>query len=367
MSLLDFLQKKEYLVSIDIGSTAIKLIEFDMSGSRPRVVNIGVSPVRGDIFAGNVITRAEKVAEQISGLVESNAISDKRVVTAVPGPSVFTKKIKMPKQDPGQLKSSIGLEAGNFIPHNLDAVRLDYHIIGESSKNQLDVLIVAVKNEILDSFTGSLSLAGLETAVVDVDVFALQNIFELSHPELTEKTVALVNIGARYSSINICRGGESLFTGDIAVGGKMFTDAIAEGLGVTTEEAEQLKLGKAPAAADGAAHTALMDSVHDIVERQLEYISSEFNRQLSFFWSASGSDESIDQILLTGGGALIPGLCAELKEKTGVACELLNPLAVIEAGEGVDADYLKEVAPLMSIALGMAIRQPGDRIIPDVF
>lgn len=364
MKLASLFRKKESLIAIDIGSSAIKMLELDMKGARPKLLNIGISPVTGEIFSNNALTKGEKLAEQISALLEANSVADKRVCTAVPGPSVFTKRIKMPKLDPGELATNIQFEAGNFIPHNIDAVKLDYHVIGESGKNQLDVLVVAVKNEILDSFMDCFSYAGLEVAVADVDSFALQNMFELGYPEMLSKTVALVNIGARYSSINICKNGQSLFTGDVSVGGKLFTDAIAEVMGVPADQAETLKRKK-KGGPSNAQNDAIAGAVQDILDRNIEYVASELNRQLSFFWNASGAEEQIDSIMLTGGGSLVPGLVEELSEKTGINCALLDPLRGIEHGEGFDAAYLQEIGPLFSVAVGMGIREPGDKVIPD--
>lgn len=365
MALRSLFQRTESLISIDIGSTAIKMLELDVSGDRPKLVNVGVSPVSGEIFSNNAITKGDRIAEQITALLEANSVADKRVCTAVPGPAVFTKKIKMPKLDAAELATNVQFEAGNFIPHNIDAVKLDYHVIGESGRNQLDVLVVAVKNEILDSFLECFSFAGLEVAVADVDCFALQNMFELNYPERLDKTVALVNIGARYSAINICKGGSSLFTGDVSVGGKLFTDAIAEVMGVPADQAEALKRKKRSGSSTSAQNDAIAGAVQDVIDRNIEFMASELNRQLSFFWNASGSDEQIDSILLTGGGSLVPGLAEELSEKTGIQCELMDTLRGIDRGEGFDEAYLQEIGPALSIAVGMGIRAPGDKIIPE--
>ncbi|MBN8550144.1 MAG: type IV pilus assembly protein PilM [Deltaproteobacteria bacterium] len=359
------LRRSESLISIDIGSSAVKMLELDTSGDRPKLLNIGIAPIVGEIFSNNTITKGEKIAEQITALLEANSVGDKRVCTAIPGPSVFTKKIKMAKMDPAELASNVQFEAGNFIPHNIEAVHLDYHVIGEAGKNQLDVLVVAVKNEILDSFLECFSYAGLEVAVADVDCFAVQNMFELGYPELTSKTVALVNIGARYASINICKNGQSLFTGDVPVGGKLFTDAIIEVMGVPADQAEALKRKKKTAGSSTAQNDAIAGAVQDILDRNIEYVASELNRQLSFFWNASGAEEQIDSIMLTGGGSLMAGLADELSEKTGISCSILDPLRGIEKGDGFDAAYLQEIAPLMSVAVGMGIRQPGDKITPE--
>ena len=353
MGLLDFFSKVEPLVAIDIGSTGVKLIELDISGDKPKLINLGYSPISEDVFSNNVLSKPEVVAEKLGALLESAGVSDKRVVVAMPGPSVFTKRITTAKADPKELAQNIQFEAGSFIPHNIDEVKLDYHIIGDAGKGKLDVLVVAVKNEIIDSFTECLSMCGLEPAVIDVDCYALQNMFELGYAEQLPQTVALINIGARYSSINICRGGKSLFTGDISLGGKVFTDAIAQELNVSAADAELLKRGK------GAPPS--LQLTKEVIDKNVEYVASELNRQLSFFWNASGAEDGIERILVSGGGSQVLGLIDELREKTGLQCEFLDPFRGIEIGSSVDAQQVKDTAALMSICVGMGIRQPGDR------
>ena len=102
----------------------------------------------------------------------------------------------------------------------------------------------------------------------------------------------------------------------------------------------------------------------DITSRSVDYLVSELNRHLSFFWNASGSQDGLDRILLTGGGALVAGLGQELSDKTGIECSLLNPLRGVEVGSYEDQNYLKEIAPQLGVCVGLALRYPGDRIYP---
>ena len=350
-------KKRESLLSLDIGGSMIKLLELNTSGVVPVLVNIGIAPTPAECIQGNAVIRPELLADAITALLEENGISDKRVALAMPSPSVFTKRIKMPQMSAEELADNIQLEAGSFIPHNINAVKLDYHVLGESGK-QLDVLVVAVKEEIVDGFLEAVAMSGLETAVIDVDYFALQNAFESAYGDLIDKTVALINIGFRYSSINICRGGGSLFTGDVSIGGKLFTDALMEQLSVSQEEAEQLK--RAHSGSDEKSQQA-----REVIEKNVEYAASEFNRQLSFFWSASGAEEGIDKIFLSGGAGQVAGLLEEISEKTGISSEQMNPFKAVEIPAGFDKNYVRDLGPLMAVSLGLALRQPGDKIVPE--
>ncbi len=354
MSIFKLFSKHESLLCLDIGATGIKLLEFDTTKGQPILLNLGMAPLAADVFSGNSIAKVELVAEQISGLLEANGISGKRVVTAVPAPSVITKRITMPQQSLSDLSSSIQFEAANFIPHNIDAVRLDFHVLGETAQGQLDVLVVAVKNEVIESYLECFSLAGLEAAVVDVDYFAIQNMFETVQPEYLEKTVALINIGARYSTINVCRGGSSLFTADVPVGGRSFTEGLMEEMGVSEAEAENLKRDAA-AGADTAAE------VLELLDQKLDFVVTEIHRQLGFFWSASAGDESIERIFISGGGALVPGILEEIREKTGTEAERIDPFRGIERAAALDAQLVQELAPLMGVCVGLGMRTAGDR------
>lgn len=354
-ALSELFNKRESLISVDIGASAIKLLEFELGGEKPRLVNVGVAPLAEEVFTGHVISKSERLAERISGLLESTGVSEKRVATAVPGPSVFIKKVKMPKQSSSELAQSIQFEAANLIPHSIDAVRIDFHVVGASGKNQLEVLIAACKNDVANSFIDTLGLSGLETAVLDIDYFAAQNMFELSYPESVEKTVAIVNLGHRYSSINICRSGESLFTGDISLGGRGVTEAIMRELNITPDIAEEIKCGKERAEVAAAV-------AKEVLDRNVEQFASEFNRQLSFFWNASGAESGIDLIALAGGTSQLTGLVDEITEKTGIETMICDPFRGVECADTVDPQHVREVAPLMGICVGMGLREPGDRI-----
>lgn len=358
MPLLSLFRKREPLLSLDIGSSAIKLIEFDLAGSKPRLVNIAMAPLSSDVISNNAIAKTDVVSQQITALIEANSISPKRASITLPGPSVFTKKVRIQSMDLSELGSFIQMEASNFVPHDIDAVRLDYHVCGYTDDDQIEILVVAVKNEIIDSYLEALSLSGLEAGLVDVDYFAAQNMFEMNYPELVESTVALLNIGSRYTSINICRGGDSLFTGDIAVGGKLVSDALVEELGLSADEAEKLKRKLAPGKSE-------FENARSVVAKNVDYMASEYARQLSLFWNAAGAEGGIDKIMLCGGSAGTGEIDKAVREKTEIECEIIDPFRNVECGDTFDSDYLKEISPYMGVAIGLALRQPGDKIYPE--
>ena len=361
MNLSKFFTKTESLVAIDIGSTSIKLVEFDVTGEKPLLLSLGSVPLQGDVFNSHTIAKNESVAQQLTALCEAKGIQEKRLVTSVPAPSAFTKKIQVPSMSMAELRQSISFEASNYIPHNIDAVRLDFHVIGPASKGQMEVLVVAVKNEIVDSVLDTVALAGMETAVVDVEYFALQNAFELNYPEFLDKTVAVIGVGARYSAINVCRGGRSLLTGDVSVGGKQFSDVLMDTLGVSPDDAERCKAGDPPA----SMQESVRQAAADLLQKGVEQAAADLNRQLSFLWNAVGADEGIDMIFVSGGGAQAKGFLEALGSKTGVECHFLDPFVGVDVAGSVSPADLKRFAPVMGVSAGLGIRQVGDKIVPE--
>ncbi|WKZ57927.1 MAG: type IV pilus assembly protein PilM [Bdellovibrionota bacterium] len=357
--LSNLVRPAESLVAVDIGASSIKLLEMDCSTQPYTIVDAAIRPTPADCFNGYVLSRPEKVAEELSMLLSEGRFAGKRVAMAMPAPAVFTKRIKTARMKLSELRDNIVFEARNVIPHNIEAVSLDFHVIGSAGKGQLDVLVAAVKNEVLDSYMAALSAAGLGAGVVDVDYFAVQNAYELSSPDSLASTVVLIHMGHRYSSIGICRNGEPMFNGDIQVGTKMLTDALVENLGVTVERAEEIKRSIA-----GGAEVSLEE--REALSEVSSHIAFECNRQLSFFWNASGADSGIERILISGGGALFPDLVAEVAQKTGIETSILQPQIGLTLGDNVNQKSMQTLWPLMSVVIGLAFREPGDQEDPEI-
>ena len=347
-----FRSDSRYL-SLDVGSSSVKLLEVDDGGDGMRVRAMGAHSLPPSAVQNNMIQEPEQVAAAIRALVEDTGAKAKQVVTAVPGPAVIIKKIQLANQPAADLDNSVLFEASNFIPESLENVNLDYQIVDFMEKeNQVEVLLVAVKKEIINSYTSAIRLAGLEPAVVDVDYFALENMFELNYRPAAGEIVALVNIGARYSCINILRGTRSTFTGDVPVGGKEFNDTLVRNLGVSYVEAETIKLGGTPE------HP--MQEIEPLLAPVKEFVVEEIHRALSFFWTAA-TDESISAVYVSGGGAQVPGLISLLNQRLGTPVHLVSPFEKVTVTAKGQREALERDSAAFAIAVGLGTRRPGDK------
>ena len=352
-SLGSFFRREGRYVSLDIGSSTLKLLEVEGTPTDLTINCFGSAPLPASAVQNNMIVEPEGVAGVIRGLLHKMGVSAHEAITAVPGPAVIIKKLQLPTQAPNELENAVLFEAGNFIPESLENVNLDYMVTDVLEKErQFEVLLVAVKRDIINSYTNTLQIAGLEPVVVDVDYFALENMYDLNYPPSENQIVALVNIGARYSCMNILRGGRSTFTGDVPVGGKEFNDALVRNLGVSPAEAETIKLGSNPA------HPA--DQIEPVIQPVKEFLAEEIHRALSFFWTAA-TDEQISSILLTGGTCRVPGLVNLLAERLEVPVHIANPLANVHLARGVDRAALERDSASFAIAVGLGVRRPGDK------
>ncbi|MGH7790814.1 MAG: type IV pilus biogenesis protein PilM, partial [Thermodesulfobacteriota bacterium] len=220
-----FLGKKE-VVGLDIGSNSIKLAELKETKKGYQLKNIGETLLPPEAIVNKVITNRDAVSEAIYSLIEELRVKTKNAVISISGHSVIIKKVSIPKMSEKELREAVPWELEQYIPQNIEDVNYDFQILpGQTPEGNMDVLIVAAKKDITNDYINVVNDAGLNPVVVDVDVFALENMYEANYPE-SGGVVALVNIGASVTNINILKNGVSVFTRDITTGGNQFTELI---------------------------------------------------------------------------------------------------------------------------------------------
>jgi len=354
MGELNPFKREENFVSIDIGSSTIKMIEARTGTQGLEVLNWGSMPTPASAIQSNMITEPDRVADAIRSLIEARGVKARKAITAVPGPAVMIKRVNLNDQGAQETDQAILYEARNFIPEELENVNLDYQVTGTAGESgQVEVVLAAAKKDIVSSYADALRGGGLQPVVVDVDYFALDNMYELNYDALENQVAALVNIGARYSSINILKQGRSTFTGDVPVGGRDITEALTRDLGIAAEEAERIKMGAGNGDFDEEQISmALLPAVDALIE--------EIHYALSFFWTAA-TDERIDVLYLSGGAAQTPELANRLAERAEAPVEVTDPFGRVLLDESVDVAALRRRASEFAIAMGLAMRRPVDK------
>ena len=191
-------------VGLDIGSTSIKVVQIRETKRGIQLVNFGLEPIPTQSIVDGSIMNQTAVVDAIRGLFGRLRIRDRRVALAVGGHSVIIKKISVPQMTRGELEEQIKWEAEHHVPFDPQDVQIDYQVLNEENeRGQMDLLLVAAKNELLNDYAAVAKDAQLKPVVVDLAAFAMQNAFERNYGFALDQTVALINIGASISTINI--------------------------------------------------------------------------------------------------------------------------------------------------------------------
>ena len=245
--------KRKSVVGLDIGSSSIKVAEIVRDRGGDRLVNYGISePLSEAIVDGEIMDR-QMVHEAITNLMESRQIRNKQVVTAVSGRAVIVKKILMDKLSEEDAKEAIQWEAEQHVPYDINDVSLDFQIINPNvDAKKMQVLLVAAKKDMIANHADIVREAGLQPMIIDVDSFAIQNAVEANYDFGMGETVALLNIGAEITNLNIIREQVPHFTKDLSVGANSFVEGIQRRHNVSQPEALNALRGRGDGSIDVA-------------------------------------------------------------------------------------------------------------------
>jgi len=354
LAALNPFRSDEGYVALDIGSSSIKMVEAAVEKNGYRVINVGIVPLPATAIQNNMVADRDVVVRTIQSLIQNHGVKATQVISAVPGRVAIIKKIQLPSQPEEELEANVEFQASQVIPDTLENVNLDYQVLDFLEVgNKIDVLLVAVKKEIINSYTQVIKEAGLVPTIVDVDYFAMENMFEINYEPENTGVVGLVHIGARYTSINVLRRGLSAFTGDLPVGGEPFTEALVHALQLSYEQAEALKIS-------GGSDAKKQAEVEKLLKPTGDYLAAEISRTLSLY-RAMAEEGGIHKIYLSGGGAKTPGLSRIIAERLGVDVELIDPFRGFTIARSIDADNLADSAAALAVGAGLAVRRPGDK------
>ena len=349
-----FAKKKDY-VGIDIGSSSIKLVQLkELKGGSFQLVKLGIAPLPAEAIVDNTLMDSSSIVEGVRGLMDSLKVKATDAACSIAGNSVIIRKITVPAMSSEDLEDQIQWEAEQYIPLDINDVNVDFQILpsDDMDSGRMSVLLVASKKDIISDYTRVFAEAGISLSIMDVDAFALQNIFEVNYDPSPEDVVALINVGASMTNINVVRGGVSLFTRDVQVGGGQFSEDIQKQFAISSAEAEQLKL---------SAGSQQNERLQGVMAKLIDSFALEIRRSLEFY-NTTASDGKIERIYLAGGAAKTSGLVEILKERIGISVEIINPFKKVTVPEKeFAADQLREMGPVMAIAAGLATRRLGDK------
>jgi len=350
------LGRKKNVIGLDIGSSSIKLVELLEGKTGFKLQHLGMSSLPPEAIVDGALMDSVTIIDTIRELLSTSKVKTKDVVTSVSGHSVIVKKVALPFMTEAELEESIRWEAERYIPFDINDVNIDFQIFGSNPENPevMDVVIVAAKKDIINDYVSVIMEAGLNPVIIDIDAFALENMLEINYEIGKDEVVAIANVGASTTSINILKNNVSGFTRDIFRGGNQITEDIQRQLHVDYDEAERIKVGS-------KVDVASRSIIQNLLKTASESLAVEIRNSLDFFQSTT-TYEKIGKLYLSGGGSKIKDFDLILREETGVPVEVVNPFNKVEYSEkNFDIEYLKEIGPMMAVGVGLASRKVGDR------
>jgi type IV pilus assembly protein PilM len=345
-------RKSTPLVGLDISSTAVKLLEFSRQGNAYRVESYGVEPLPHNAVVERNINDVEAVGDTIKKVVKRSGTKARHAAVAVAGSAVITKIITLPASlSEDDMESQIQVEADQYIPFPLEEVYLDFQVIGPSEKtpDSVDVLLAASRSENVDVRTAAVEAGGLVPKVVDIEAYAMETAFSMIADQLPEEgvgqTVALVDVGATMTILNVLHDRKIIYTREQVFGGRQLTEEIQRRYGLSYEEAGRAKR-----------EGGLPDNyLPEVLEPFKEAMVQQVSRSLQFFFSSS-QYSAVDYIVMSGGSASIPDVNELIESKIGTSVTTANPFAKMSLSSRIKPHALASDAPALMIACGLAAR-----------
>lgn len=341
------------ILGIDIGSYATKVVALEkIKGNRANLIGLGMAQLPVDVVLG-----WENDPEQVRGVVSNSLkslvsafkLSSYYVSTSLSGDSIVMKKITLPLMDATELSKSIHEEAEQYIPFSINEMNISYDILETMpAENQMSVMLVASRKNIIQNYMDALQEAKLKPAVIDIDGLALCNAYEFSNPGHKDNVV-LVDIGANFINIIILHQGLPLVFKDEPGGGQYLNAELGELLSISDEKAEKIKFGTEP--------SPKPEETAATVDRIVSHWLSSVERAMDLArMETSGYKAS--RILLSGGSSLINGLPEEFEKYFSIKSELFNPLLNVQYNpKKYDPEYIKHIGPQMAVSFGLALRK----------
>jgi len=348
------------LISLNFGSQTIGLAEFRVQAHGGLVLldyrlrEAPLDPATGQRREAH--TALHETAVALREMMSELHIKHGSVNCALPAQSVFARFVKLPSLEHEKLEKVIAFEAQQNVPFPIDDVVWDYQVVGGGLDEQVQVILVAIKHDLLDGINDAVEESGLLTSTIDVAPMALYNAFRYSYPNVNECAL-LVDIGARTTNVLFIEP-RRIFSRSLPIGGSSITGAITKEFGESFEAAETRKKRDGFVSLGGAyADPADQDiaRVSKLARSTMTRLHAELMRSVSHYRAQQGGSRP-DRIFLCGGAAGMPYMREFFHEKFQLQIEFFNPLRNVAVSEAASASGVAHSAHLLGELVGLALR-----------
>lgn len=340
------------VVGVDIGAHSIKVCELSGNPGKFKVERFGAFTLSEAALIEDEVQKPSEIVEGIIEAFKRAGIKSKLVCFGMFGPNTMTKRLPVPEGSKEEIEDHIMWEVEQYITFGADDSQIDFSILGENEGGGRDALVAAAKNEVVESYVELFKEAKLQVKIVDLNVIALSNVFEEVYADALEEHdqgTLLMDFGAQSTKIVVYKRGGPIFTKEIPVGGGLITEEIQRQMGVSYEEAEDLKT-----TVDEKGN--LPEEILAIINAQLDQQVADIRKNVNFYVT-QGSAEKVNNCFITGGSSLLPGLIDKLSASTGIPVEKVDIFSKVKIDEKKIGQSLDQVAAVIPVVIGLAMRK----------
>jgi len=396
------------MLGLDLGSKFMKVAEVSAKGGELELLSAGILPTPSGLFSGDAIIDPQGTAEMLKALLQQVGVHTNKVVISAKGQtSVVVRIIEVPKMREEELADAMRWEIERHVPFAATgAVTMDYAPLQSMDtipdEGTGEVLMAVAEEGLIKALVDTIELAGLEPVAIDIEPLALGRCYVSKDQGLKDKTIAILQMGARSSELTVIGQDNPRLTRTLTIGGNNITSAIGNALGVSDEEAEKIKkrystifvekLGistpppsptTSPAEEEApffpfssayelppeeetpppskeekelpAKEKELSESVFEAILPILGDMVNELRRSFEYIRSRAGEME-IEKMIVSGGGALIKNIDKFFQQELAIPVEIGDSLKGLKINPRLSPLYISEISPLLAIAIGLAIR-----------
>lgn len=339
-------------IGLDIGSSGIKVCELAKSGSQYHMLGFGFAPMPEGTIIDDEVHKKDQLIMAINAALKQSETKSKNVCFGLGSQNTVVKKMQAPFGTKQEIEDHINWESEQFIPFGHENAIISVHTLDTKNKEGVDVIMVAAKQEQVENYDNMLTSAGLKVKIIDLQIIALLNVFELSYKEeLKEfnKGTILIDLGASSTKILVYKEGIPIFTKTIAIGGANVTEEIQKTVGLSFDEAEDLKLMRDD---QGNPPEEISNVIKNIADKIIVYIKDAVS-----FYTSHSSPEKVSRCLITGGNLQLPGIVEGVASATGLSVEILDPLKKIKIkSKVITPEMVEQITYVGAVPIGLAIR-----------
>ena len=375
MGILSF-GKKTIPIGLDIGVGHFRAAQISSSASTPTLTNYASIKVpMGAVVEGDVVD-VDTASQSISQLWKKSGLSGKDVAVGIASQKVVVRLVQMPQMDQAELKNAIQFQAQDYIPIPIEEAIIDAQIVNEfindDDEKMMEVLLVASQRDLVGNVIQAIEGAGLRPQIVDLSAFAMarslmsnqDSFFKEDDDQAPGDATAIINIGSGLTNIVVVEQGMPRFARVTPMAGNDLTKAISEAIGVSFEEADELKMkvglpdfeAKDNPEAQPEDAGSQEDIVRRVLDTQFSYFVAEIRRSIDYYLTQATQVGNISKLIIAGNGANLNNIAGYLERGLQAKVEVGNPLSQVKISSKLSAKALTVEESSMSIPVGLALR-----------